>query len=1594
MWSIIFSAYAEPVADRVLDAVGETESEVVLPRFGRYAFEVRSEVGTALTVVDRMEGPSRQTGRVGERDGRYDGFFDVGEAKVRLEAPSDGRGKANVTVTAFDEIGTDEALVRYRPVLTELDDKQARSWWIEAGAERIQIEVVGRYLGDVRLWLQGSWLVDAEPSCAIWEPVDGQPLTRCVLDTRLEPGLYRMVAYGGEGNAWANDAQDSFLSVRWDAPQLPPVGSRVGRIGPTGTDYFRVSDVGAAHLTLPEIQPAELALNNVGAVFGRFQGDRRITDESRTPEVTATSGTSKEQVITVSGTPGQRYHLSWFDPRQSVVEGSGQVLVTSMSTARPSDTLSPTALFVRRLSNGKSVLAHSAALRLKAGTRFQERFNLLARNGMLVELPEELDVRFRLTEGQGSIRFEPFFTSPPEGYRAPKARSGEWVDRHPAGTYVLTLEPDEPGIATLELAANGWSDVAQEKTSGLREITLPAGIREVIDFDRGAPLRVSSFFPPDSKTGLVVRDLPLDPHDPVPIPLRPQERFKLPVRVTEPTTVRALLPNGEPLPLELFEQSTVAAELPAGSFALTIHNDTDEAVVAVVGADPDPEPVARVPRDRITALPEFELLTASEPHYTDLERSRSETLKLEVDDDGLYLLESTGLLATRGSLRSRVKLSLGEGSTNGVGRNFRIGRYLRSGTYQVTVGTQGQTKGHLGVTLRQAALAEGGPLELDRIARATVPAGDGVAYDLELDAPRYVRIRSSAPSQSFPCRLEDEDGYPVVRPTNTCDLRVQLKPGRYRLISAPIDVDSKRHTVAETDQPPEPREGHGPHELLLGRRASHVWVEPPGDGERPTDLWTFTLPADLHVDIDAGDEMAGTLLAGDEPLARLTPGRAWKGPLKRGIYTLKLQAARRGTGIPYQVRVQTDALTAGQRRGVQLPAVLSLAIGQAGPVTLTSNGDADVRARLVDADGLVVTANDDRPDDWNFRISQWLEPGTYRLELDRVGNHRHTVVEVAAPQEVEGEPLATSRRPTNLPIGEATTVHALDAGKEQTLRIRATSNQNVSLAVEQKTPEGWTSLGSAAGRTPSLLARRSPGAEVRVRLGALDGRTGTAEVQIQGVSARAVRARAVSEGVLLADLGAFSGRNLTPGLYRIGGDRSELFTCPQVGEPCTPAPAVAAVSKQTLFFGRSLQLERAALDREPVPVGLSAKPQALQTGLDGTIAIELRSQAAAGVSLAEGTTVVTPGGALALGTGDVSVWGEGVGRVRAVQLQVAERTWDDEDAVLELPPRTLVKLPSKAKRLAVALEPGSVATRGDQALWADADALAGTLGGKGPIGLANLGDAPVQVRIRSVEPIGTAPEVRATRAGTDVRVVDASDLPLHVARAELIYLRKDGRVLKGTSVETGPGGIAWVTHGPGWHAIWLGPGPWTGARNATLPVDPGVHEVQLEEPFAARIGDRVYWRPEGGAVRFRLAKKDRLAVRGLEGEVQPTIRPLAAPTLGEGLGPEVLLDAGGSAWFQLQVDEAGPLGFGVRAAADRVAATLYDDAGNALASGVVRKVELEPGRYWLELSQGADAAPVRARPAIAGLDRPDRGPPSEVVKNYLEAAGLVAGGAR
>ena len=271
-----------------------------------------------------------------------------------------------------------------------------------------------------------------------------------------------------------------------------------------------------------------------------------------------------------------------------------------------------------------------------------------------------------------------------------------------------------------------------------------------------------------------------------------------------------------------------------------------------------------------------------------------------------------------------------------------------------------------------------------------------------------------------------------------------------------------------------------------------------------------------------------------------------------------------------------------------------------------------------------------------------------------------------------------------------------------------------------------------------------------------------------------------------------------------------------------------------------------------------------------------------------------------------------------------------------------------------------------------------------------------------------------------------------------MLLGRDGSVSRGTDVPVGRGGVLLVQHGPGLLLGWLGAAGeetaalWPVTDRAAKPVrveppasvpltgrlvdlalagsGPRVLHLRTAEPVATLLhradgsSDEVEVHRESGRLDAFLPPGDaRLGLRALAGAqlsgvAEITLTPVTA--IREGLGPEVLLPAGGSRWFSFHVDRQGPVGVGAHADSDVVEIELYDRGGRRLEAagsgsgagdkgGVIRMSDLAPGDYLLALRSPAGAAPVKARPALAGLVLPDTGPPEDVIRQYLQEAGAA-----
>ncbi len=1702
-----------------LPAAGRASTLLNVAEAGRYAIRVRSAQGVSLQLVDRMAGPGPVAGTAGREDGRLDLLLDQGTYRLVTTGSDQAQGEVDLIVTPFVEQSSGPVRLAELVTITDtLTDFEQRSYWLELiQRETVVIRAAGRSLGDVRLWRNGQWLIDAEPSITTVTPRVGQPVRRAHLAADLAPGRYRVTVYGGLGQPWpagADVATQDRLDVYYGTPALAEAGRARRTIGPFGADHFLIPG-GATYFRLELPSPAAAKLT-----VGRYRpaspwrasspSVAEIERRSALPvaEIRYAADLAGAYWVTVEGAAGQPYVLQHFAEGLRAIEGAdGAYWISTVHAGDPRDTFEATGMLVTTTGRGRTQAEQLVTVGAHRG--WAARGNLSIPVSIFLEvldagpysvLAEGVDVR---------VRLEPMLRETPPGYEPPPWRSPGAVHDLAAGRYLLSIEPVDPTkVGKLDVvvrAANATSPVLADAAEA--SAIAPGAVKlGAIRLEPKERYKLMLGGQGGVAAGTVVRRLPLDIRQPLPLSLVPGVIDTLLVETPERGRLDVEVEGRQPVSLMVDDQPWSPDEpIEAGRHQLAVRNDGDATVWLSLGWQAVQNREQAVPPKRV----EQPLLTTARPVPFALERKASNTFRVRADRAGLYRLETTGLLATEGNLRTRVVTSLDRQRANGVGRNALLQTYLREGDYQFTVQAVDQSTGALGVRLTHAPVRDGGRLRDGIPARGRLPAGEAVAYTFEVVTKGRYAIRALALGRNLRMRLEDADGWPVVTPGSLGALTVTLGPGHYRLIVLPADVDA-RHLALVTFLPPAvQRKGHGPHVMPFDETIGHRWLEPDVGASRAPDVWRFDLPSPVTARIELTNEMQADIVRlegafGETKVGYVPPERGWSGPLEAGAYALRVTCVRANNRVNYQLSMSPIEMFPGLERSLSIPSQIAVSVGTDGLVEMATFGTVDVRARLFDAEGHEVARNDDRAGDWNALIAQRLQAGRYRLLVEAAGGTEarntggSTVVSVRAPPTTTA-PMMTAPEIRNLPLADALVLVpiALPAAAD-VLWINAHSAEQVGVAVEQRQGDGWATLAQQAGRRIELVLPIAPvdregerENDLRMRLWSLD-RSGNPLTLDVG----ATTATRVSEAAWLAGkqpTTSSSGERQVwavdlarPGCFRLNDSSTMVATRLRV--PATDAQGVVAAEGPVLWLAapvgtsgasrqRGLQGERLVLrpDGEALSLTIRDGARALcdveSTSEGSLVVVEASSAAGApGVATARAGTSparisamvvsgtkassVAPPTEAASGNGTAEVWARDGAQVlearltarRLVATMPESVSWGGQAAALAPRVARALNLPSGLKRIRLVLEGGVIAALADQ----DSKAVMSVHSGverrlderveTTADRLWLLGtDHETQVRF-TVTPVETESALRPPTLGAPwvwqppsagrmhleipaPKTVEEAWI-LNVRGAEVSFLGFDGIAQEGEQIElSGRGGVATLRHDEGPVLAWLDAGP-GGQRNEVWPSEQGqVNDVVLPTLRALDTGSQrlrmafdtaslLHVRGTGPMVTEvrQKGRTPRVEVHpsrvvldayvapgpatiwlwplvGGEGTISLESTPVT--TIEEGLGPLLLLAAGESRAFAFVVAESGPVGVGVWADQDRVDSILLDADGQVLGRGVIHLHDLVPGTYVLQLSVTSGATPVRARPAVVGLEQPWTGPPAEVLRGYLEHASLA-----
>ncbi len=1566
------------VAPAEAPAAGRHTARVTVPVFGRYAVEVASEQGASLELIDRMAGSLGVAGAPGTANGRLDVFLERGEYLAIVRGDDKARGRATLSVRASVETepAPGPVLVEGKLLSAALDDHQQRSWWLRVGERRqVVLEAAGRALRDLRLWRDGSWLEPAWPRCAARQPVVGRPILDCQIAPTLEPGLYRLTAYGGALQAWSEGATSApSMVLRWGIPRLPEAGRRRFVVSPFGSDRFLApAATNFVRLELPASGTAELRVGNVlpkdpffrrtkaeaeidktkrpwaaelslpGASDEDWQtdfaavedivneataaveadsessadedvetesgdesgdegsaesGDMSTADESgdgsteesdQTPSDNA-AAQAADRWIEVTGVPGQTYVLQQFQLLpEYAFSASGSYWVSTVQAGAAGDDADASGVVVGTRASSprqRDEIIGSAALPLDAEHAFSRRFNLLGDVSLFFQVNAAGVYQIEARGAAARFRFVPFASTPPSEAKLPAFRApGAAWDLNP-GLYVLAVHPDKAGVLDLAVRPPGYSGTLLERLAGPGDSRVAARGEArfgALDLVAGKIYSVFTGERPDVKTGIVLRRLPLDLGEALPLALAPDDRLTLEGNTSAAGVLRLESEDGDRLPLAVdggapSEQVEVVAGLHTVLVAGSGERTRNASLVFVPAALRPEAPAEPLPQADLDALPRFPVLAPGAAAHLDLAAGERATYAVRADAPALYEIASTGLLSVAGTLRTRTVTELVSGNGNGVGTNFELRPYLGSGDYQLSVRTVEPSAGHLGLALRKTPLREGGTLRAGTPGRASLDAGEGIAYRFTIADKGTYRVRGAGDGFSYACRLEDADGWPVTTPGALADLKLELLPGDYRFVLLPRGTPAKALALFEKVEKDPVRKGHGPLALRLGAREVHVWTEPEEGQERVPDRFTFHLAAPATVTVSLDEEMQGRLeRAGDAASTFVPPGRDWTGELAAGDYTLAVECSRRNNYVGYIVSVTPAELVAGMERTVEAPGEIAVSVGDAALTEIASYAPAGVRGVLLDASGRTVLRAPARPDDWSFLLSARLAPGRYRLRVDPVasGGALEVGLSMRSPQEVEerAEKLPSDR---SLAPGDAVHLLPLAVGKDAELVVASlASKENVGCALEARDGAVWRALATATGHAPRIAAAldRERPLPLRLRVWSIDGRGETLRLRVVALAPRHVRESELRKGFVLAalkglgDTGAAVVELDRPGVLRPAAGSEVSFA----GGGLPSGLAVAedgqwvALGRRALVVGNTgarLQAERvAATAKAPLTVRLAGDAAAVidvapATGplLATARSLSVQPGIAAGGAQATGVALaVAPGTARAAlsvafrpAQSTVAVWNSGDAESGDVEVTVSRPAlraakaapWGVLEGVLDGATASPLDLPAGTKTVTLALGAGTAAA------FADGDRIVSVhwQGGRAfnevittsaaRLVLFHDGAEPSPYRIElqpaaalaAVRPLAPFESLLDRTGSVTVRVEapKAAGWAVRVrgAEAEATFVGDDGRVLSGLDLHPAGAGTLRVRHGAGSLLSWIDStavpaSPWSGAASST-----------------------------------------------------------------------------------------------------------------------------------------------------------------------------------
>ena len=889
------AAQGVTLSETAVDAVGEQQSILRVAQPGMIRLVVDSDVGTACTLVDHLRGPFAASGTMGGKSCALDVLLDAGLYKVRLKSPPEKttrKGKrpaakpiARLRASAFADVDQPQLLPRGQTSIATLPSGSQLVRFVRLPARReLVVDVAGRTAGTVKLWRDGSFIEDVSVRSSVVRAAAGRPMWHHHLEATVDAGDYAVVAYGTDPQAFSVGRDDDTVIIAHDATPLPPAGGTTVTLPAWGFVDLRVAQGSVAVLMERSSADDDVRIeggsirpnddgqdvrirSSDGCTIGKPPGSRSCVfvhhDDNASATVLRVQGPAGARVMVQTVATGERHRAAGFGRSGDSIEltlpaPAGQVAVIGIPQG--TDDVPLSCILERLDDKGRLVGVVGRDLPAVAFTQaWRRRFNTDGSSSALwfaIDKPGLYSIASSTERGAHCEIFG--LASDGSRTRIGSADDKAICSRRvplPAGPIEVRLYGGSPGIESVRVgqvgvaAVLGTDDEAPPRTGCL--------FADVDGGDLTGPLTAGRYRVRTNATGGAVLTgiiataaglgsdavvIAADPGRSLAIAVDPGAGVTV---AGSPSSRTACTWNGDELAgcrLNTMTARGVLAMKNTGGAPslLTIRRDDLSAPLAPLATfAPQPPVLPIVDTDRT--------------RYFDLDTTTARSFVVDVARAGLYQMQTDGLLQTSCAVRTATSASLFAGEANGRGRNCRVEAFLKPGRYRVDVRALGKSRGRAGLSLVEKAPWDGGAIVAGDERFVLVPAGTPARHAITVKAAGPVQLDVAAQDATLQCRLDDNDGWPVLAPPHACTIEPELGPGSYQLTVLPQSVEGRRALRLNTRPTLDILNGDNTHPLALNVARTAVL------GRDGVDRFRFTVSADVDVGITLGNGMQGRL---------------------------------------------------------------------------------------------------------------------------------------------------------------------------------------------------------------------------------------------------------------------------------------------------------------------------------------------------------------------------------------------------------------------------------------------------------------------------------------------------------------------------------------------------------------------------------------------------------------------------------------------------------------------------------------------------------------------------------------------------------------